>query len=55
MMTEKKLDDGILEVDDVDGCDWERWLLHFTEVEEQERLIKLLKVFSFSFVFSLLF
>ncbi|XP_057515947.1 protein EXECUTER 1, chloroplastic isoform X2 [Amaranthus tricolor] len=43
MMTEKKLDDGILEVDDVDGWDWERWLLHFTEVEEQERLIKLLK------------
>ncbi|KNA10330.1 hypothetical protein SOVF_145400 [Spinacia oleracea] len=39
---EKELGGGNLEVD-VDGWDWERWSLHFKEVEEQERLIKLLK------------
>lgn len=37
-----KLEEGNLEVD-VDGWNWERWSLHFKEVEEQERLIKLLK------------
>lgn len=41
-----KLEEGNLEVD-VDGWNWERWSLHFKEVEEQERLIKLLKVILF--------
>lgn len=42
VMVRDKLKEGNLEVD-VDGWNWERWSLHFKEVEEQERLIKLLK------------
>ncbi|KAL2936751.1 Protein EXECUTER 1 chloroplastic [Bienertia sinuspersici] len=39
---DKNLDDGSIEVD-VDNWDWERWSMHFKQVEEQERLINLLK------------
>ena len=53
-VSEKKGNFGIDDDEEEEDWDWDRWRKHFQEIDEQERIVSILKVHFGNFVFLLL-